>query len=239
MPRRPDVQLLRDFLKLQPSQRASLARVQNGLAEEWNSDAAKVRRVVDRAVGDPDLAIDRGKGGVIEYTGAEHVRDSLLYQKACQVLQRSWAPRNSLKDGIARVSARGGRRGLADWMHPDVVVAGKPKRRSGPNDEVRYHSFEVERLNGFHLDSIFQAFVQGKGSDFSWVLFSEADLRSDLYEERVLWAASRVGVGLISYGKPGSFSTWRQLHRAEFRKPDKRERGEFLDYAVNGIFDPF
>ncbi len=235
MGRRSDVQLLRDFLKKQPNQRASLAKLETGLNEERNWDALKVRHVVDRAVLDPKLAIAKGKGGVIEFTGAENVRDSLLYQKASHVLQKSWAPKNSLKDAMAHVSARGGRKGLLDWMHPDVVVIGKPKRRSGPHDDHRFHSFEVERLGGFHLDSIFQAFVQGKGSDYSWVLFNEVDLRSDLYLERLLWAAGRVGVGLISYGNPGAYSTWQMLHRADFRKPDKKEREEFLEYAVGDL----
>ena len=235
MRRRSDVQILRDFLKYQPSQRASVAKLKSGLKDAWNWDASKVQRVIDRAVQDESFAIDKGKGGVIEFTGAENMEGSLLYQKACQVLEKSWASKNSLKEAKAHVSARGGRKGLLDWMHPDVVVIGKPKRRTGPHDVIRHHSFEVERLGGFHLDSIFQAFVQGKGSDYSWVLFSEADIRNDLYRERVFWAADRVDVGLISYGKPGSFSTWKMLRRAQPRNPTSRERDEFREYAMGNL----
>ena len=55
---------------------------------------------------------------------------------------------------------------------------GDPKRKTPHNPGPVSHSFEIERPGGFHLDSIFQAFVQGKGTHYSWVIFSESDLTS-------------------------------------------------------------
>ena len=72
----------------------------------------------------------------------------------------------------------------------------------------------------------------GRGSDFSWVSFSERDARSDQYRDRLVWAARSVGVGLITYAKPGAFSTWDTWLAAIPRKSTELERTSDIDALV-------
>jgi hypothetical protein len=239
MARRTDVRILQDFLKAQPNQRLSRAKLSDGLLESNGWGKVKVDRVIERAFADPESCIFSGPGGVVEYTGTESVKNPLLYTIVGRVLAKSWAPKHSLKDATSHVTAHSGRKGALDWMHPDVVIIGRPRRSSGPKHEMRCHSFEVEKQGGFRLESIFQAFVQGKGSHFSWVVFSEAEIKSDQYMERILWAARQVGVGLITYAKPNAYSTWDFPLAAKPRNPTKQESYDFQDHALGDILRPW
>ncbi len=174
-----------------------------------------------------------------EFTGSEPEKDALLYRQVSTVLKNTWGPKHHMKDLPPFVTAHAGKRGALDWMHPDLVILGTPKRKTHPTDTDVCHSFEVERLGGFKLDSIFQAYVQGKGSHFSWVVIHQRDIRTDQYEIRVRWAAKRVRVGLITYEKPSVYSTWRPCLDAEPRKPSKAESREFQDLAISDLLRPW
>ena len=238
MKRKTDVQILQAALRTSLGQKASRDQLVEQFSKERNWDAAKVDRVLARAVADPDSCIAL-RYKKYEFTGSESEKDALLYRQVAAVLKNSWGPRHHMKNLRPFVTAHGGKHGAMDWMHPDVAILGSPKRKAQPNESDKCHSFEVERLGGFKLDSIFQAYVQGKGSHFSWVVFHKRDVRTNAYEERVRWAAQRVGVGLIAYEKPTVFSTWDLWLEAEPRKPTKSESLEFQEQAMGQFLHPW
>jgi len=238
MKRKTDVQLLQTALRTWPDQRAGRNQLLEHFSKERKWDAAKVDRVLARAIEDADSCIAY-RYKKYEFTGSESEKGALLYRQVATVLKNSWGPRHHMKDLRPFVTAHGGKHGAMDWMHPDVAILGTPKKKAHPNDTDKCHSFEVERLGGFKLDSIFQAYVQGKGSHFSWVVFHKRDVRTDAYKERVLWAANRVGVGLIAYEKPTAFSTWHTCLEAEPRKPTKAESLEFQEQAMGQLLHPW
>lgn len=235
MNRRTNPQILKEFLEAWPSQRISMAKLQIELEalRGWPGD--KVVRVVEIASRDPRNCISRGKGGTIEFTGSERSSEPLLYRHVARVLSTSWATEIRLKDPTPHFTAHGGHRGAMDWLHPDIVVTGRGRRGSGSDNGTRWHSFEVERPGGFHLNSIFQAFVQGRGSDFSWVVLSDEDVEREDYQERVLWSARQVGVGLITYGRPRAYSTWWHMLKAKPRAYTEVERENFKNYAIGEL----
>ena len=231
MARRTDLDKLRDYLASLDTQRAMPARIASGM----NWDAEKLDRVLQRAEADPSTCIARGKGGVIEYTGNEIGAVPLLYREVTRVLETYWAKSLGLRQARPFKTAHGGRRGMADWIHPDAVLSAFPRRKRSRTAPPDLHSFEIERAGGFKMDSIFQAFVQGRGSDYSWVVFSASDVAKPDYFDRALWAANYVGVGLISYGKPGSWTTWKLHLSAKRRSSKKTERDEFCEEVLGSI----
>jgi hypothetical protein len=238
MNRPTDVQRLRKFLEAWPGQKISMAKLKVELDSRRNWPGEKVERVVEKAIADPKMCISHGKSGNVEFTGSERASDPLLYRQVARILSTSWAVEQKLKDTTPYFTAHGGHRGAMDWLHPDVVVTGRGKKRFPSDDGRRWHSFEVERQGGFQLNSIFQAFVQGRGSNFSWVVLSEDDVRSDDYLMRAKWAAREVGVGLVTYGRPGAYSTWKQLGPAKERKFTKLERDSFREHALGDLVVP-
>ena len=207
------------------------ARVAAGMG--W--DAEKLDRVLQRAEADPSTCIARGKGGVIEYTGNEIGPMPLLYREVMRVLETYWAKSHGFREmRMFEKTAHGGHKGMADWIHPDAVMRAFPRRKSSPRAPYDIHSFEIERAGGFKIESVFQAFVQGRGSDYSWVVFSASDVMRPEYLDRALWAAGYVDVGLITYGKPGSWTTWKELLPAKRRSSTKTEREEFCHEVLSG-----
>jgi hypothetical protein len=204
-----------------------------GQIHGWTDE--KVQRVVDRAVEERKNCISRGKGGNVEFTGSERASEPLLYRHVARILSTSWANDHKLKGAVPHFTAHGGHRGAMDWLHPDVVVTGRGRKRTGTDDGQRWHSFEVERPGGFHLNSVFQAFVQGRGSNFSWVVLCDSDVENPDYLDRVHWAASQVGVGVIVYSRPRAYTTWWELRPAVERRYTKLERQNFKDYALGDL----
>jgi hypothetical protein len=159
MNRPTDVQRLRKFLEAWPGQKISMAKLKVELDSRRNWPGEKVERVVEKAIADPKMCISHGKSGNVEFTGSERASDPLLYRQVARILSTSWAVEQKLKDTTPYFTAHGGHRGAMDWLHPDVVVTGRGKKRFPSDDGRRWHSFEVERQGGFQLNSIFQLLV--------------------------------------------------------------------------------
>jgi len=230
MQRRTDVQILSETLE-RNGQSLSKAALSKILKEEREWTSEKVQRVTQRAIDDSKSRITTGKGGVIEYLGSEKVASPLLYRQVGKGLGGQWAIDHRLRNARYIDTSHGGHRGAQDWLHPDVVVVGSGRSQGAADSGERWHSFEVENAGRFRLNSIFQAFVQGRGSDYSWVVASEDDIDGE-YRERVIWAAKQVGVGVITYRRPRAASTWRELRPALKRSHTRKERSDFLHYAL-------
>jgi hypothetical protein len=228
MRRQTDVEKLRNALSHLPTQRAKPRVLIDEL--EWTAD--KFQRVLIRAELDPRNCIARGRGGVVEYTGNEVGCVPLLYRHAFRILEGYWSRSRGYRNVKVFRTAHGGRRGAADWIHPDAVLQADPVRRTSKDAPPLLHSFEIERPGGFKIESIFQAFVQGRGADFSWVIYSESDVKTTEYLDRVHWAAGAVDVGLISYVKPGSWTTWKSVREPKKRTPTAKERVHFQHYGL-------
>jgi hypothetical protein len=204
--------------------------------DELGWTAEKFQRVLARAELEPRNCIARGRGGVIEYTGNEVGGVPLLYRHAIRILETYWSRERKYKNVEVFPTAHGGHRGASDWTHPDAVLRADPARRSSQDALPYLHSFEIERPGGFKIESIFQAFVQGRGADYSWVIYSESDIKTPEYRDRVHWAAASVDVGLISYVKPGSWTTWNSVREPKKRRGSSRgEKALFRLYVLGEV----
>lgn len=227
--------MLQDELARRSPQRATPQQLAESLG--WDSDL--VKRVVDRAEQDPGSSIRRGRGGVVKFTGTER-GDSLLYTEVSRILRDYWAPRGGLRPPAPEFSvveivdtAQSGHRDGFDWVHPDRVMRALPARRTDPKLGPDIHTFEIERPNGCRIASVFQAFVQGRGSDFSWLICHRNDLGTGAQCDRMFWALKRTDVGLITYTQPGSWTTWEQQRKAGRRQYTRSERADFCRLAFN------
>ena len=223
-PRRTQVKMIEDFLKGQSPQQAMPKKI----AAELGWTEAKVRGVVKDAEATGESVLNSGPGGVIKFTGTERGH-SLLYGDVSRVLENKWSEKQKFRDPLIFEVARGGRRQGLDWIHPDLILRASPARKTHSSDKPDLHTFEVERKGGFKIVSIYQAFVQGRGATYSWVIYHESDVDIATNElDRVIWAAKSVDVGLISYKKPGAIGTWKIVLKAKKRTRSADDLAAFV-----------
>jgi hypothetical protein len=229
MMRRTDPQILIDKLEEQPSNQASPRR----LAELLEWDIEKVHKVVTRATADRAFGVQVGRGGVVQYRGRERMSSNGLYADVARVIASYWGPRElRLRNISTMITAQSGRRGSGVWTHPDLVVAADPARRASQDEPRRTHAIEVETADGFDLRSVYQAHAQGRGADYSWV-FGNKDPGVDPPDwDRVCWTADELGVGLVTFDRPGAYGTWQTHLTARHNEPDRDERESFLNLVL-------
>ena len=233
MAKKTDVLLLHSFLKNRLDQRASKKVLLAHFSGARNWTAEKVDHVVAKAVAESNSVVSIGKGGVVKYMGSEKHGNSPVYSDAAHALEAFWSKKKHLKESHAVITAHVGQKGQFDWSHPDVVLRGKTQKKKS-FEGWHCHAFEIEKVGGFSMASIFQAYVQGRGADFAWVLYSRGDVQPE-YLARVVWAARRVGVGLISYGKPGSITTWKEELPAKYQNPSVIAHESFINSAFGKL----
>jgi hypothetical protein len=171
------------------------------------------------------IAAVKGPGDKVRYTGSERGGGDLgsgLYLAVEGVLRANGIPqtRSANREVFMTANKRSGTNEV--WTVPDMVLECFTKSAGSPEPTAVLHTFEVEPEAGFSIQSVYQAHAQGRGADYSWVLFdrggqSDAPL-PELGNERINWAAIELGIGLISFSKPSVFSTWKLI-----RKPKQRE----------------
>ncbi len=232
MARRTDVEILANALKKLPGNQASVAKLGAELA--W--DVAKVKHVVTRAVVIPGMPVYTAKGGVIKYRGSERGASVGLYADVARIIGTYWGPRDLGLRNIATIdTARAGTRGQGVWTHPDLVVAADPRRRESAEEPRRLHAIEIETAAGFDLRSVYQAHAQGRGANYSWVFGSKAPGVDSRDWERVLWTASSLGVGVVTFVKPHAYGTWTTHLEAARRRPTDDEREGFLSQTMSAL----
>ena len=229
-----------DVLRDQPLQRASVKQ----LAEKLEWPIEKIQRVVDKCVANPLSQVSSGKGGSIQFYGSEQgLESSGLYKAVQNVLHKYWARSRGLKDVRTYFTAKGGTRGAGVFVHPDLVLFADPPRKRYRDEPSQIHVFEIEHATGFDLPSIYQAHAQGRGADFTWVITSKDSPKLLDNSERVDWTVENLGVGLIEFGRPGSWTTWNERHPADRRgeRPnqdrDSGDREDFLHQVLGKDHD--
>ena len=212
------------------NQQASEAKI----AEYLGWDREKVRTVVDRGCADDSMPIYRGPGGVVKFRGAESRGASVgIYADVERVIRNYWGKRDQgWRIHDVKVTARGGRRGSGTWVHPDLTVICDPRRKRHRDDPPMLVSIEVESDGGFDIKSIYQAHSQGRGAEYSWVLYQSQPDMNDAESDRILWAARTLGIGLVEFDRAGAYGTWRLRHEAEHRYPDEEDRDMFKSYVL-------
>jgi hypothetical protein len=227
--RRTDVELLVSHLIGQESCQASIRRLT--LLTGW--DDSKVRRVVDKAIANPMVSVHIGRGGTVKYRGLERASSNGLYSDVARVIKKYWGPRQlGLRSIDVIQTATGGKRGEGVWIHPDLVVAADPRRRSSRDEPRRLHAIEVETSAGFDIRSVYQAHAQGRGATYSWVFGNKLPDVDRKDWNRVLWTAEELAVGVVTFERPGVFGGWKTHIMAKRREPSDADREAFLVRAL-------
>lgn len=193
---------------------------------------------IQRGVDDPEVQMfrTRDNGWTIVFSGTERVAGGGgvgLYQDVETVLVEHWARRRRYVVTSTEVTATGGSRGSGKWSHPDLVMGFDTQGRSRPLDREMLVAFEVETATGFDVRSVYQAYEQGRGTDYSYVVLPRHRTQDPEWA-RAEAVARELGVGLMTYGKPWLWSTWTTVYRARFRDPRLGERARFKSVALPG-----
>jgi len=186
--------------------------------------------VLKRALDNPDVPLERCAGGrCYRFYGSEARSENGLYNTIRHKIEVGWGRKQGMRFVETFDTSRAGRRGYGSWSHPDLVVAAHPRRRATADSVKLLHSFEIERMGCFTIESVYQAHAQGFGADYSWVA---AHVGTELTDEvRIRRAAKHLGIGLIEIRNPANLGTWATLPAAR-RKPTLAERAEFLGVAM-------
>jgi len=111
---------------------------------------------------------------------------------------------------------------------PDILVGVMMSERAR---RPILHNIEFQGKNPtgkstFDISDIAQAFVSGRGADYSWVLITSEvrKYKTDQhYEdwERAVWLAKTLGVGIISYKDPRLANSWKVAVPSEIRRGER------------------
>ena len=231
MGRQSFLQQVVNVLLNEPNNRLSVRR----LAAALNWDEDKVNRVVDKAMQDSAIPLDRRPGRVIQYSGLENRAAPGIYHDVQHIITKYWAPSRGLrapsrdlKFPDVRITATHGKQLDGVWSHPDLAMIALPKRRHSVDDPPDLYSIEVEVYTGFDIRSVYQAHAQGLGANESWVFFATSS-EATPHMERIERAARTLGIGLVQFGRSGTWGTYETLIEAERRKKvDPEDRKTFL-----------
>lgn len=178
--------------------------------------------------------VTRSHGGRLIYWGTERYSTVALYDAVGHTFCNQWGPKMlRLQTGTdPNVSPLPKRppRTAGDWTSPDLVVFARPVKRRSIKDPRDTHCFEIEQRNGFTIASVYQAYEQGRGANFTWV-FAHAEGTST----QIRTAAKELGVGVVTFRNPKSVVTYdkRRAKEPEFiparrREVSPSERAAFL-----------
>jgi hypothetical protein len=108
-----------------------------------------------------------------------------------------------------------------------------PPRRTSLDEVKRTHVIEVEHAGGLSVQSVYQAHCQGRFANYTWVV-ANFMLQSKTHADQIEWAASELGVGLVSFTKPHVASTFDVRRLADYRVRTRADRDEVMK-QVRGI----
>jgi hypothetical protein len=179
---------------------------------------------IERACADPNSNVTATRGGTVTYWGTEVGSQVALYSAVARVLTAFLGPRQLGLRNVETRQPRSGRgAGEGVWVRPDLVVFADPRRRPSVNDPRRTHAIEIEQRSGFDVRSIYQAYEQGRGANYTWV-FANSEVRN----ERVARAALELGVGTVTFTNPSVYGTYVMSQHSEYRPVQRRDREGFL-----------
>jgi hypothetical protein len=199
---------------------------------DWTPD--RVKEWADRFSLDPAIPVSLVNGRSLSYYGTETGAEPALYRDVKSGLESKSRP--EAFGSHPEVFLTPGKKGHGPWTNPDIVV--RRKLKSTAKKTMHVHSLEVEQPNGFCIQSVYQAYEQGRGADFAWVFYSglrRVELISRRYEvsgndvemRRILVAAKELGVGLVHVQSPTVPSGWKVILEARERDVAESARAEF------------
>ena len=201
--------------------KASYEALLGELGEKWTLELVKTqaRKFSD----DMAIPIDMVHGGVI-YGANERQSDPPLYREVKNSIERTW--KTSSKIPKAEQLRRPNSKVYGLWVHPDAVIR---VDRTTVTRDTRWHSLEIEQADGFNLPSVYQAYEQGRGADYSWVFFAGVKPAGVKFE-RIRRVAKECGVGLVNMPKPTQPSGWEYMLQAKLRENiSVKDRNDFFD----------
>ena len=216
-------QRLIDFLAHRDNQRARRTTIVAALSPRWMT-SEQAHTTIERACVDPDCNVTTGAGGTVTYWGTEIGSRVAIYSAVERIVSTYWGPRKQKLRNIHTVQPHAGRAiGDGPWTRPDLVFFADPARRSSTQDQRRTHALEIEQRDGFDVRSVYQAYEQGRGANYTWVFAhaEQTDARSAL-------AARGLGVGVVVFTNPGAYGSYKMTHQATFRPVKQSERSHFL-----------
>ena len=202
--------------------RLSPARLAQELGDRWTAELvkSKARKFND----DPTIPIFLVIGGV-QYLGTEVGKLPGIYSAMHNGIVRVWAPRRKISSPLVLPQHHHVKVGSGEWRNPDLVLVSN--RRSDAAKPLHYHSIEAEQANGFSIKSVYQAYEQGRGADFSWVFFA-GPRPLESHWKRIVNAAADIGVGVVHAAKANVPSQWKTELAARERDYSVEERSDFL-----------
>ena len=159
-----------------------------------------------------------------------------LYQEVTRALEDDNARRLL---GWTRATAFDTARSPAsgDWSRPDLVIAAHPLRKASRNARKSLHAIEIEQAGGFKIQSVYQAHSQARGADFAWVLAPASALTKSRDRDRIVWAAEKLGIGLITFDRASNRSTYRRKIKATRLGPDSNDHTTFVTTVLGTTDD--
>lgn len=210
------------------SEAALIAELVRRQVHKWTPERAA--SAIHRALEDQEIDLVAGRGDRIIYFG----NDSSLYYHAARGMAKAWGRAMGLRYVLALQTAQA-RKGRHEgiWLHPDLLVLADPSRRRSATAGREVHAVEVESSGGFTIESIYQAYEQGRGADYQWVFAAKA-MDPGPARDRIEVAAEEMGVGWVEISDLTAPSRWITRIQAR-RNPRATAESRAHLLTINGV----
>jgi len=97
------------------------------------------------------------------------------------------------------------------WTRPDLACLAIARGEFVPFWRADLHTFEVKTASGLNVTAVHEANAHGRLGQFTWLAFQavgQATPDTNLFGE-IVSSASSVGVGVLTFTRPGDPSDWR------------------------------
>ncbi|MDJ0405132.1 hypothetical protein QNA23_16685 [Rhodococcus erythropolis] len=174
-----------------------------------------------RRAHDGQASLDPGDSPIETVGGVSipsRVREIHLYGPLVETLSNFWSHDTRSNSIVVEDTSSQGRRVTGGrWTRPDIVSVNLKKYDYLPGKYIEIVSFEVKPADQINVTAVYEALAHRRSVTHAYVLLHIPQVRRDSLAddlESVRLVAAEHGVGVITFGDQGDYSTWSTVEPA-------------------------
>lgn len=160
-------------------------------------------------------------------------KETLLYMPLIQTLEANWTTDQNpaLPMAVHNTAHSGSRKTGGRWSRPDAVAVWVRQFQYVPGDFLEISTFEVKPFNNIDVLAVYEAIAHRRAATHAYVAIHVPAHLSRALRDRIKAirsVAAAHGVGLVRFGDPTDYSTWKNVLDAERFEPDPEKLDKFI-----------
>jgi len=218
--------------------------IDDGLIEQGRGKGGSVHRIppVTAAAaipeGAPPAALDVASvtATEAETTGPTARPEMVLYEPFHNSIKVGYVENYRIKRFISQITASQGRRLTGGrWTRPDITLVAVRTYAFTPGKRLEVITFELKPSLDSALEGVFEALAHSAFAHRSYLAVDVSSYGDSVEDERIVHECSRLGIGYITFEKPGDYETFDIVTPAKLNEPDPYEVDTFIKTQISSV----